>query len=260
MKRTITFLPLTICLCLLVGYNFMFAGWSAPTDTPPGNNTEAPLDTGATTQDKSGNLMANIMAAATSTWSPEYCDELGSNCWDPATSTPSGTGSGIGYNQTWQIVNRAQGVWYQNTTPQPIMLFHKNIWDGTVIDIGSSPTSYATVNFQDYDSDLDNGSTVIVPVDFYYRFNTYTESNHGHYLVRELREPSNLTYTYAWQIGAWGSCQPTSLHNTCSSTGVQTRTLNCVRSDGIGNMSYSNCPAPTPITSRSCYRNPTGDC
>jgi hypothetical protein len=260
MKNALTLLPLVLCFSLLLGYNFMNAQWSAPTATAPGNNTLGPLDTSSSTQPKSGNFMANIVAAATSTWSPRYCNQLGGNCWDPAASTPGGTGTGIGTNQDWQIVSRSQGVWYQNSTPDPIMVFHKNIWDGTVIDIGVSTTSFVTMNYQDYDSDLDNGSTIIVPVGNYYRFGTYTESNQGHYLVRELREPSNIAYTYAWQIGAWSYCQPTSIFNTCSSVGVQTRTANCVRSDGVNNMSDASCPAPKPATSMSCHRNPTGDC
>ncbi len=189
MKNTLTLIPLVVCFSLLTGYNFMSAQWSAPTAAAPGDNTAAPINVGSVTQVKSGNLMANIMAAATSTWSPEYCDELGNNCWDPGTGAPGGGGDGIGYNQTWQVVNRSQGVWYQNTTDQPIMVFHKNIWDGTIIDVGVSTTTYVTMNYQDYDSDLDNGSTLIIPVGHYYRFGTYTHPTHGHYLVRELRAP-----------------------------------------------------------------------
>ncbi len=189
MKNTLTLVPLIVCLSLLTGYNFMSAQWTDAPPAPPSSNTPAPINVGSATQVKSGNLMANIMAAASSTWSPEYCDELGANCWDPSTGAPGGGGDGIGYDQTWQVTNRVQGVWYRNNTGQPIMVFHKNIWDGTIIDVGVSTSSYVTMNYQDFDSDLDNGSTLIVPVDNYYRFGTYTNATHGHYLVRELRAP-----------------------------------------------------------------------
>jgi hypothetical protein len=188
MKNYISLVTLVLCMSLLTGYNFMSAQWTPASGTPPANNTSAPLNVGADTQVKSGNLMANIMAAATSTWSPQYCDATGNNCWDPTTGTPGG-GGGIGYGQTWQAPTRVQGVWYRNSTDQPIMVFHKNIWSGTIIDVGVSTSSYVTMNYQDYDSDLDNGSTIIIPVGHYYRFGTYTETNHGHYVVRELRAP-----------------------------------------------------------------------
>jgi hypothetical protein len=226
----------------------------------PGDNTAAPINVGSVTQAKSGNLMANIMAAATSTWSPEYCDEMGNNCWEPGSSVMAAAASGIGTNQTWQMVPRSQGVWYRNNTDQPIMVFHKNIWDGSIIDVGVSTTSFVTMNYQDFDSDLDNGSTLIVPVGNYYRFGTYTEVNQGHYLVRELREPSNIAYTYAWQIGAWGACTPRFMDN-CSTTGTQARSVSCARSDGVNNLDDASCPAPKPIASRSCTRQPSGsDC
>jgi hypothetical protein len=189
MKNSLTLIPLVVCFSLLTGYNFMNAQWSAAPASAPANNTPAPINVGPTTQTKSGNLMANIVAAATSTWSPRYCDELGANCWDPSSGAPGG-GAGIGYGQTWQVVNRTQGVWYQNDTTQPIMVFHKNIWDGTIVDIGVSTSNFTTMNYQDFDSDLDNGSTIIVPVGYYYRFGTPTGNPaNGHYVVRELRAP-----------------------------------------------------------------------
>lgn len=92
-NRTL-FLCSTI-ICLLVGYQFLNAqSWSPATGVAPANNTPAPVNVGITTQAKSGNFMANIVAAAASTWSPQYCDELGNNCWDPATGV-GGAGGGI---------------------------------------------------------------------------------------------------------------------------------------------------------------------
>ena len=80
MKSLLTYVPLILCFCLLAGYNFMQADWSAPTATAPGDNTAAPVNIGSTTQAKSGNLAANIFAATTEMRSDRYCDALGNNC------------------------------------------------------------------------------------------------------------------------------------------------------------------------------------
>jgi hypothetical protein len=81
MKSTTSLLSLTVCLCLLLGYNFMSAAWTAPTGTPPANNAEAPINVSATTQTKTGNLIANIFAAADEMRSNAYCDSTGNNCF-----------------------------------------------------------------------------------------------------------------------------------------------------------------------------------
>ncbi|MCU0678349.1 MAG: hypothetical protein MUF19_02045 [Candidatus Pacebacteria bacterium] len=75
----------------LAGYSFLGASWTSPAATPPNDNTDAPINVGATTQVKAGNFMANIVAAATSTWSPLYCDELGANCVADLQGRVSGT-------------------------------------------------------------------------------------------------------------------------------------------------------------------------
>jgi hypothetical protein len=94
----------------------------------------------------------------------------------------------IGYEQEWTIVSRTRNIWYQNTTGRAIMIFHKNINDGTNIDIGTSTTDFVNLNYSDFDSDLDIGTTIIVPVNHYYRFKTDTEnSTNGHRQIRELR-------------------------------------------------------------------------
>ncbi len=83
-KISSSLLSLGVLMAILVGYNFMSAQvWTAPTSTPPNANVLPPINTGGQMQAKSGNFMANIVAAATSTWSPNYCDELGQNCFDP---------------------------------------------------------------------------------------------------------------------------------------------------------------------------------
>jgi hypothetical protein len=90
--------------------------------------------------------------------------------------------------QSWQVVTRVRDTWYQNTTGKPIMVFHKNIYDWTNVRVGSSTSNYVNLDFRDFDSDLDNGSTFIVPTWHYYRFLTLTENSaNTHRVVRELR-------------------------------------------------------------------------
>ncbi len=76
---------------LLVGFNSLSANWFVATSSPPMSNVPAPINIGTTTQQKQGNFMAYIMAAASSTWSPRYCDELGNNCWSPGSGGQGGS-------------------------------------------------------------------------------------------------------------------------------------------------------------------------
>ncbi len=97
--KSIFFSPFTLAVSavLLVGFHSLSASWTPPTATPPGDNVPPVVNTGSTTQNKAGNFMANIVAAATSTWSPRYCDELGNNCFTP--STLAGSGGWVSANQ-----------------------------------------------------------------------------------------------------------------------------------------------------------------
>ncbi|MES2966446.1 MAG: thrombospondin type-1 domain-containing protein [Patescibacteria group bacterium] len=262
-KQLLQVFPLALIVIGLLSYNFMSAQWTSPTGAAPGNNTPAPINAGissTTIQSAQGYLLFNRFAAVNAVWSPQYCNIDGTVCVSGDELASGGSGSGLGYDQEWQIINRTQGVWYRNTTSQPIMIFHKNINSGTSISVGAATTTAVEMNYQDYDSDLDNGSTIVIPQNHYYRMNTGTENSaDGHRVYRELREPSNIVYTYAWSIGTWGSCGPTSLFNTCSSVGTQSRTVTCRRSDGI-TMSDSFCTGTKPTASQSCTRQPTGDC
>lgn len=78
-------ITLTVAVTVLLGYGFISA-WTAPPagTVPPANNVPAPLHVGAATQDKNGNLLANIFAAANQMRSGRYCDALGANCFKPA--------------------------------------------------------------------------------------------------------------------------------------------------------------------------------
>ncbi len=119
-QHLIKIIPLMIVVCGLLTYSFMQAQWVGPEDNPPKLNTPAPINMGSSTQAKTGNFMANIVAAATSTWSPKYCDATGGNCF-----TATSIGGGIGVNQTWQNFTglRAANVWYRNTTNSPISVY-----------------------------------------------------------------------------------------------------------------------------------------
>jgi hypothetical protein len=77
-----SFITLFIAVLFLAGYSFMGAAWTAPTGTPPANNADAPINVSATTQTKTGNLIANLFSASTEMRSPRYCDSDGVNCFD----------------------------------------------------------------------------------------------------------------------------------------------------------------------------------
>jgi hypothetical protein len=184
---------LTIALTLALVANFSYGQWVNPTVAPTGGNIEAPVNTSDSYQIKPGPLGVNELIADSRVRSNQYCDFAGNNCFAASATAAlvnggGGGGGGIGDGQTWQVINRSQGVWYQNTTGRPIMVFHKNIFDGTSISIGVTPGSAVEMNFQDFDSDLDNGSTIIVPTGNWYRMNTGTENSwNGHRQYRELR-------------------------------------------------------------------------
>lgn len=77
------FAVLTIGCVVLFGYNFISAqNWAPPGVFPPGQNVEAPLNSSASTQIKSGNLQLNTLAATGQVWSNKYCNADGSDCLD----------------------------------------------------------------------------------------------------------------------------------------------------------------------------------
>lgn len=211
----------------LLGYNFMSAQWAAPTAVAPGDNTPAPINVGATTQAKTGNFMANIVAAATSTWSPRYCDELGANCWDPSTGVPGGGGG-----------------------------------DDTIIVGGQcfEPAWAVTCNWN-WSGDGNDNSTYIVPLYLNPQTQGCLNANRTYqYHTMILAQCADSgPVTYEWVIAAWGSCTA-SFMNACSTTGTQARSVVCRDSNGY-TAPDSSCPSPKPAASRSCTRQPTGsDC
>tara|TARA_R110000822_G_scaffold86011_7_gene200762 strand:- start:276 stop:1616 length:1341 start_codon:yes stop_codon:yes gene_type:complete len=89
----------------------------------------------------------------------------------------------IGVAQSWQVVTRSAGVWYQNTTGRPIGVYALgSISSGVSWDIGVSTVSFVTISMADGDSgDSADYGWIIVPVNHYYR-NTGLWNN-----PRELR-------------------------------------------------------------------------
>lgn len=223
MKNAITIAPLAICLFLLLGYNFMSAQWTAPSGTPPSNNTAAPINVGSTTQAKVGNFMANIVAAATSTWSPRYCDELGANCWDPSTGVPGGGGG-----------------------------------DDTITVGGQcfEPAWAVTCNWN-WSGDGNDDSTYIVPISVNpvtdgCRSSNRTYRAHWMILAQCAADP-----VYTWSVGAY-SCNAATPAHCQTTTGTNVRTVTCQNQYGQV-VADSNCTAPKPATNgTSCYRTSNG--
>lgn len=78
---------LSISLLILLSYQYIGAAWTNPPSGPTSNNTDAPINVGTTNQIKLGDITAVHQKAGSQMWSPEYCDESGANCIDPATAT-----------------------------------------------------------------------------------------------------------------------------------------------------------------------------
>lgn len=177
-----------LALVALLSYD-QISAWSEPLSPAPQDNVEAPINTGSLPQEKTGSIEASTLIT------PEvhagmYCNSDGSDCVDAsavidvANNGVSGAADGIGYNQTWVPVSRSQWVWYRNETSRPIMVFHKNYESGSWFRVGETPSTYTDLDFRDFDSDHDNGATIIVPPGHYYQLRTPTDV-HGN--VRELR-------------------------------------------------------------------------
>ncbi len=206
-----TLLPLALVAVLLAGYNFIGAqSWTAAPGTPPANNAPAPINVGATTQAKSGNFMANILAAATSTWSPEYCDELGTNCWDPSTGAPGGGNS------------------------------------STTITVGGKcfePAWAVTCNWN-WSGDGNDNSTYIRPMTGT-AANVCASVNRT-YQYHTIVLAECTTPVYGWVVGAYACNAPWAF--SCTTTyGRNVRTVEC--RDQFGSIvADSNCTAPKPAT------------
>ncbi|MCU0678355.1 MAG: hypothetical protein MUF19_02075 [Candidatus Pacebacteria bacterium] len=222
MKSYRTLIILGAFIFLLSGYGFMSASWTAPSGTPPNSNTDAPINVGVDTQAKAGNFMANIVAAATSTWSPEYCDELGNNCWDPSLGPPGGGG-------------------------------------GDTITVGGrcfEPAWAVTCNWN-WSGDGNDNSMYIRPISVTPSAVCSSVGRSYQYHSMIFAECSGPA-TYSWQTGAYGSCSATS-YKCGSNSGVRTRTVSCVSTTGTV-VADSNCTGTKPATTVTCSNTPcSGD-
>ncbi len=115
MKKT--YFALAIALMLLVGFDYLNAWTTAPTN-PPEDNAPAPLNTSSESQDKDGKLaIGDLLGAFGGLYVTDknnplptpigmteldvegtvganmYCDRDGENCWDPASGVAVGGGS-----------------------------------------------------------------------------------------------------------------------------------------------------------------------
>jgi hypothetical protein len=73
-KNTTSVIALIVIMVLLTSYNFIGAAWTNPTATPPGNNTDTPLNTSSIAQDKTGNLSVLKMQVLAATPIVEFLD------------------------------------------------------------------------------------------------------------------------------------------------------------------------------------------
>ncbi len=77
---------LGVALLILFSYQYLGAAWTNPPSSPTSNNVDAPINVGTDPQIKLGDITAVHQKAGSQMWSPEYCDENGANCIDPATA------------------------------------------------------------------------------------------------------------------------------------------------------------------------------
>jgi len=76
-------LTTTLAVCALFAYSFSGANeWTSPPNNPPTENVAAPINVSNETQTKAGNFGAYILGATEAVWSPAYCNEDGTVCYD----------------------------------------------------------------------------------------------------------------------------------------------------------------------------------
>ncbi len=85
----------------LLAYNFIQASWTAPTATPPGGNTDRPINVGSIYQAKSGDLGAIRMRAG------QYCNAAGTKCVTADGLIGGGSGQAMAIGRVAMTVNAA---------------------------------------------------------------------------------------------------------------------------------------------------------
>ncbi len=153
----------------------------------------------------------------------EYCDENGENCF--TTDQVGGGGGGGGDSVT------IGGRCFEPAAAVSCMWN----WSGD----GNDTATYITFNLSNPQSACQG-----------------SHSNFVSYKIILAQCESSYTYTYAWQTSTWGSCRAIS---ECSSSGTQTRTVTCRRSDGA-TVAGSFCTATKPATTQTCSAYVGGSC
>jgi hypothetical protein len=207
----------SLVAALLVSYNFMSAQWTAPTAVAPEGNTLPPVHIGSTTQQKNGNFIANIVSAVTSTWSPQYCDELGANCWDPSTATSSGSTS----SSTIIVGGKC-------FAPAWAVTCNWN-WSG---DGNDNSTYFGPISMPPGQVCSDVGRS------YQYHNKVLAECGVGRYI---------------WSASGWTACNAPPYPNCGFVNGTQTQTVRCIdRSTSNAVVADSFCGGGKPATSQGC--------
>ena len=85
--------------------------------------------------------------------------------------TASSVPDSIGVNQSWSAPSRSGNTWYQNTTGRAIMVNIKGTSTAdSYLRVGSSTSSYVTIDNRDGDSGTWDHADAIVPANHYYYF------------------------------------------------------------------------------------------
>ncbi len=227
-KQFIGFLPLSVVVIGLLGYNFLSAQWQNPTATAPGNNTEAPINISANYQAKLGDLGAVRMRAG------EYCDATGLDCF-----TADEVGGGGGGNGSMADFY----TYMTNNNPQAYP-------EGTACSCQTGELLTGCSGFQNGDNDTQQLSGG--------RNGCFSDGSTRAQCHCMGAEPRN--FSYAWSVGTYSCTAPNPF--TCQTTyGTNVRTVVCKDQFGT-TVADSLCPSPKPATSAgACSRKgPGSDC
>jgi hypothetical protein len=93
-------------------------------------------------------------------------------------------GVALGWGQSWQVVSRSVGTWYQNTTGKPIVFQWRTNsgGSGSSLSVGISTGTSVSLSFSNGSSSLWMSGAVVIPPDHFYKLNGNSISS-----ARELR-------------------------------------------------------------------------
>lgn len=235
------------------GFNFIKAYsesvWFPPAGAPPTRNVVSPINRASSTMDYQmghGNLAFDQLTAFTQVNSSQYCDLSGENCigsGGSGTSTPSIYNNEHQYFEQYvgsgdSIAILPLGNWtFCSLARQKTTADDNNMYDGCYAhEIPTQPGFWELIVTKSTDDSLICGAQCL-----------YLGDNR----ITTINDP----FTYAWNVGQYGSCfysRTCSEHSPNSTAyGVSSRSVGCYRSDGQ-RVSDTMCPAPKPVTTQSC--------